>query len=411
MTHCAKCGAELIGTRKFCTACGAPAGDPRSPAASTGMSPAAPGSVPSIPSSRPQSAGPAIQYAPPPPVSTVDPFARTAGPATAEQAAKGLVAAAAAAPPYGPPPSIPLELQTTTPGVGDPARGPQVSPLATSNVDSGAAAIVDAIVRSARAPMSGQPAPAAPPARQGSSPDSSPSGIKRGIPGTQLMPSIPNPNMVPSATPGGAGVPSAGQPSAVKRPDRTQLIGIFPGVPGAPQPHSIASPSGPAASSATSGVPGSQPGTPSTTPIAPMGRRDSSIPGVPPPPPQPQPSTAPLQQHSGPGVPLPVAPGWQPPPPQPPPPQPPAPSPFASSGPLYPHQMQPPPPQPPQPPHMGPQSYGYGFSYVPGSRVTVTWSNGQRYPGSITQVNGNQCLVVFPDGQHHWVEMQYLAPA
>ncbi len=60
---------------------------------------------------------------------------------------------------------------------------------------------------------------------------------------------------------------------------------------------------------------------------------------------------------------------------------------------------------------MGPQSYGYGFSYAPGSRVTVTWSNGQRYPGSITQVNGSQCLVVFPDGQHHWVEMQYLAPA
>jgi hypothetical protein len=117
----------------------------------------------------------------------------------------------------------------------------------------------------------------------------------------------------------------------------------------------------------------------------------------------------------GPGVPLPVAPGWQA--PLPPPPPPPAPSPFASSGPLYPQAMQPAPPmpappmQPPMPPAPPPApGYGYGFSYVPGSRVTVTWSNGQRYPGTITQVTGNQCLVVFPDGQHHWVEMQYLAP-
>jgi hypothetical protein len=54
---------------------------------------------------------------------------------------------------------------------------------------------------------------------------------------------------------------------------------------------------------------------------------------------------------------------------------------------------------------------GYGFGYAPGSRVTVTWSNGQRYPGTIQQVSGSQCLVVFPDGQQHWVEMQYLAPA
>jgi hypothetical protein len=43
--------------------------------------------------------------------------------------------------------------------------------------------------------------------------------------------------------------------------------------------------------------------------------------------------------------------------------------------------------------------------------VNVTWSNGQRYPGTVQQVSGSQCLVVFPDGQHHWVEMQYVAPA
>ena len=102
------------------------------------------------------------------------------------------------------------------------------------------------------------------------------------------------------------------------------------------------------------------------------------MPAAPPPPPLGTPPYAPAPsqhapaQHLGPGVPLPVAPGWQPPAP--------------------------------------PSGYGYGFSYAPGSRVTVTWSNGQRYPGTITQVTGNQCLVVFPDGQHHWVGMQYLAP-
>jgi hypothetical protein len=57
-----------------------------------------------------------------------------------------------------------------------------------------------------------------------------------------------------------------------------------------------------------------------------------------------------------------------------------------------------------------PPGYGYGFGYAPGSRVTVTWSNGQRYPGTVQQVSGTQCLVVFPDGQQHWVEMQYVAP-
>jgi len=63
----------------------------------------------------------------------------------------------------------------------------------------------------------------------------------------------------------------------------------------------------------------------------------------------------------------------------------------------------------PAPPPPG--AYAYGFNYAPGSRVTVTWSNGQRYPGTVQQVTGSSCLVVFPDGQQHWVEMQYLAPA
>ena len=55
-------------------------------------------------------------------------------------------------------------------------------------------------------------------------------------------------------------------------------------------------------------------------------------------------------------------------------------------------------------------AYPYSFGYQAGSRVQVTWSNGQRYPGTVQQVSGNQCLVMFPDGQQHWVEMQYIMP-
>jgi hypothetical protein len=41
--------------------------------------------------------------------------------------------------------------------------------------------------------------------------------------------------------------------------------------------------------------------------------------------------------------------------------------------------------------------------------VQVTWSNGQRYPATVTQVSGSQHFVVFPDGQRHWVDAQYLS--
>jgi len=64
-------------------------------------------------------------------------------------------------------------------------------------------------------------------------------------------------------------------------------------------------------------------------------------------------------------------------------------------------------------PWSGAAPYGYGgasFGYTPGTHVMVTWANGQRYPGTIHHVQGTRCLVVFPDGQQHWVEMQYIAP-
>ena len=108
---------------------------------------------------------------------------------------------------------------------------------------------------------------------------------------------------------------------------------------------------------------------------------------------------------------------WNPPPPPPFP----GPHPVATLPPLPPLPPLPvapymPPPAPAVPPAGPlPQPPPYGFSapfgYSPGSRVTVTWSNGQRYPGTVQQVSGSQCLVVFPDGQQHWVDMQYVAPA
>jgi hypothetical protein len=61
----------------------------------------------------------------------------------------------------------------------------------------------------------------------------------------------------------------------------------------------------------------------------------------------------------------------------------------------------------PTPQPYAPPASGYGFA--PGSRVQVTWSNGQRYPGTVQQLSGTQCLVAFPDGQQHWVEMQFVS--
>ena len=60
----------------------------------------------------------------------------------------------------------------------------------------------------------------------------------------------------------------------------------------------------------------------------------------------------------------------------------------------------------------GPGGWGWNAPprpVVPGARVTVTWSNGQRYPATVNQINGSRCLVVFPDGQQHWVESQFVS--
>ena len=420
MTHCAKCGTELIGSRKFCAACGAPAGDPRSPAASTGLAPVMSGRVPGAPGSAPGSnpgSSPSIQYAPAP-ASQVNPFAQTAGPVTNRQKA----------PDYGPPPppSIPPELGSTTKGVGDPAGAPQVSPLAVSNVNSSRGAFENAVTSgpaSTAAVAAGLVGVITHPEN-----DPSQSGVKRSpVAGTQMMPSVANPAAASASAAGGA-------PS--KRQDRTQMLGAFPpGTvprPGAPAPAAPASaPAGVSPVAASTSAPSA-----GSLPVADP-QRVSSVPHVPSaaayaPPPQPQPmqpppppplaqppqQTAPMQPQ--PMQPQPMQPQPMQPPAQPPPAWSPAAAPYGNPQP--PPQAMPyaqpapyaqPPMAPPQPMAAPPPPYGFGggFAYVPGSRVTVTWSNGGRYPGTVQQVSGTQCLVMFPDGQQHWVEMQYVAPA
>jgi hypothetical protein len=413
MTHCAKCGAELIGSRKFCAACGAPAGDPRSPAASTGLAPVMSGRVPGAPGSAPGSSpgggnsasnpgsGPSIQYAPAP-ASQVNPFAQTAGPVTNRQKT----------PDYGPPPppSIPSELGSTTKGVGDPAAAPQVSPLAVSNVNSSRGAFENAVTSgpaSTAAVAAGLVGVITHPEHD---PSSHGSGPKRSaVAGTQMMPSAANPAAALAAAAGGA--PSgAGAPAPSKRQDRTQMLGAFPPgtVPrpgaGAPAAASPPSPVSPVAKS--TGAPSA-----GAMPVADP-QRISSVPNIaaaspyaPPPPPlaHPPQQTAPMQPQ--PPVQPPAQP-WSPaaaPYGNPQAPQAPQAMPYAQPAPYAPPPMAAPAP--------APYAFGGGFAYVPGSRVTVTWSNGGRYPGTVQQVSGTQCLVVFPDGQQHWVEMQYVAPA
>ena len=51
-----------------------------------------------------------------------------------------------------------------------------------------------------------------------------------------------------------------------------------------------------------------------------------------------------------------------------------------------------------------------GSGLIVGRKVLVAWSDGQKYPANIVQLNGNtHCEVVFPDGRKMWVENQYLS--
>ncbi len=68
------------------------------------------------------------------------------------------------------------------------------------------------------------------------------------------------------------------------------------------------------------------------------------------------------------------------------------------------------------PPRLSPVPFpqplrGPAPALAPGLPVGVTWANGQRYRGTVVQLLGARVLVVFPDGQQHWVEMSYISPA
>src|SRR5687767_1546645 len=183
MTNCAKCGAELIGARKFCAACGAPT-DPsslkRADPNNIGSGPASsPAPVPA-----PQASVPSTTYGPPivPGGPAVNPFAATASPSS-----RAAVSAA-----YGPPPATTANPPSNAPGSHAGAPGapgpldgtapvPPVSPLAVSNALSQRGAFQNA---------AGEKIPA-PPASSPTGPNI-PAPVKK-APGTQIMPSLQNP--------------------------------------------------------------------------------------------------------------------------------------------------------------------------------------------------------------------------
>lgn len=365
MTNCAKCGAELIGSRKFCAACGAPT-DPsslkRADPLGGGSGPAS--SPAPAQTSNPQINVPSTAYGPPLPAGSppVNPFAATASPASrALGSPYGPPPATTSNPPSGAPPGAPGALEGTAPV-------PPVSPLAVSNALSQRGAFQNAAGDRIppSAPSSAKTGPNAPGAqsapnmpvanaqtpRTGTSPP--PPNAAKKAPGTQLMPSMQNPPFGPrsaSSPPGSNSAIPAGAPAASQAkppPARTQVMDaaafarLNPNAPGAAPPASAVA----------------QP--PSVAH-------------------QPQPPAAPSHGY-GHSAPQPPAGQW------------------GGGGWGTPANAAPPP------------AYG-GFGYAPGARVNVTWSNGQRYPATVSQISGTQVLVVFPDGQQHWVEMHYLSPA
>lgn len=52
-----------------------------------------------------------------------------------------------------------------------------------------------------------------------------------------------------------------------------------------------------------------------------------------------------------------------------------------------------------------------GSTLIVGRAVLVQWSDGNRYPATISQVADGQSQVVFGDGRNMWVQNQYLTPA
>ncbi len=49
--------------------------------------------------------------------------------------------------------------------------------------------------------------------------------------------------------------------------------------------------------------------------------------------------------------------------------------------------------------------------FAPGAQVVVAWSDGNRYPATIVQAQGEHYLCAMPDGQQQWVPAPQLSPA
>jgi hypothetical protein len=48
-------------------------------------------------------------------------------------------------------------------------------------------------------------------------------------------------------------------------------------------------------------------------------------------------------------------------------------------------------------------------AFAVGARVLVQWSDGNRYPGTVTMMQSGQVQVAFPDGRQIWVPQQYVS--
>jgi hypothetical protein len=51
-----------------------------------------------------------------------------------------------------------------------------------------------------------------------------------------------------------------------------------------------------------------------------------------------------------------------------------------------------------------------GTGIAPGARVNVMWSDGKRYPGTVSASQGEQVEVAFPDGRRVWVPRHAVSP-
>lgn len=52
-----------------------------------------------------------------------------------------------------------------------------------------------------------------------------------------------------------------------------------------------------------------------------------------------------------------------------------------------------------------------GGGFAPGARVLVAWSDGNRYPATVVQAQGEHCLCAMSDGQQQWIPAGQLSPA